>query len=169
MVPCSLYAVLALTALFLRTTTQLALFVIGAAALGLLLVGIHNAWDTVTHVLVGSSPAMRRRPSDTREAKLDVKSSGSQPSGKGLGEYFIGTARNPSIVCSKQPIRHAWSPRDFWLDAHVSPKRCPWMRREFDAGGRASFRRGCSRPRRSFRTRQPPLWRCATGRLACAG
>ena len=55
LLPCSIYAALALTALFLRTTTQLALFVIGAAALGLLLVGIHNAWDTVTHVLVGSS------------------------------------------------------------------------------------------------------------------
>jgi hypothetical protein len=55
LLPCSIYAALTLTALFLRTATQLALFVIGAAALGLLLVGIHNAWDTVTHVLVGSS------------------------------------------------------------------------------------------------------------------
>ena len=55
LLPCSIYAALALTAVFLRTTTHLALFVIGAAALGLLLVGIHNAWDTVTHVLVGSS------------------------------------------------------------------------------------------------------------------
>ena len=55
LLPCSIYAALALTAPFLRTTTQLALFVIGAAAFGLLLVGIHNAWDTVTHVLVGSS------------------------------------------------------------------------------------------------------------------
>jgi hypothetical protein len=53
--PCSIYAVLALAALFLRTTTQLALFVIGGAALGLLLIGIRNAWDTVTHIVVVGS------------------------------------------------------------------------------------------------------------------
>ncbi len=50
--PCSAYAALAVAALLLRTTTQAAVFVIGAAALGLLLIGIHNAWDTVTHVVV---------------------------------------------------------------------------------------------------------------------
>jgi len=53
--PCSLYAALGLAALFLRTTTQVALFVIGGAALGLLLLGIHNAWDTVTYIVVGGS------------------------------------------------------------------------------------------------------------------
>jgi hypothetical protein len=52
--PCSIYAALALAALFLRTTTRLALFVIGGAALGLLLIGIRNAWDSVTHIVVGS-------------------------------------------------------------------------------------------------------------------
>ena len=52
--PCSVYAALALSAVFLRTT-QLAEFVIGAAALGLLLIGIHNAWDSVTHIVVTSS------------------------------------------------------------------------------------------------------------------
>ncbi len=50
--PCSAYAALVVAALLLRTTTQAALFVIGAAALGFLLIGIHNAWDTVTHVVV---------------------------------------------------------------------------------------------------------------------
>lgn len=55
LLPSSVYVTLALAAVFLHTHTQLALFVIGAAALGLLLIGIHNAWDTVTHVLVGSS------------------------------------------------------------------------------------------------------------------
>ena len=51
-VPCSAYAALAVAAVLLRTTTQAALFVIGAAALGFLLIGIHNAWDTVTHIVV---------------------------------------------------------------------------------------------------------------------
>lgn len=58
--PCSAYAALALAAAVLRTNTQPALFVIGAAALGLLLIGIHNAWDTVTHIVV-------------RDARDDVK------------------------------------------------------------------------------------------------
>lgn len=53
LLPGSLYAALALAALLLRRTTQLALFGIGGAALGLLLLGIHNAWDTVTYIVVG--------------------------------------------------------------------------------------------------------------------
>ncbi len=53
--PCGVYAALALAALFLRVANAPALFVIGAAALGLLLIGIHNAWDTVTHLVVGGS------------------------------------------------------------------------------------------------------------------
>ena len=53
--PCSSYAVLALAALLLQTTTEVALFGIAGAALGLLLLGIHNAWDTVTYIVVGGS------------------------------------------------------------------------------------------------------------------
>jgi hypothetical protein len=54
-VPCSLYAALGLAALFLRTTIQGPLFVIAGTALGLLLLGIRNAWDTVTHLVVQGS------------------------------------------------------------------------------------------------------------------
>jgi hypothetical protein len=46
------YAVLAITAPFLRTNTRVALFAVAAAALGLLFIGIHNAWDTITHIVV---------------------------------------------------------------------------------------------------------------------
>jgi hypothetical protein len=53
--PCSVYAALALAAVFLGTSTRLAELVIGAAALGLLLIGIHNAWDSVTHIVVTGS------------------------------------------------------------------------------------------------------------------
>ena len=49
--PCSAYVVLALAAGFLLVKTELALFVVAAAALGLLLIGIHNAWDSVTHLV----------------------------------------------------------------------------------------------------------------------
>lgn len=54
LLPCSVYAALALAALFLRESTVTAMLVIGAAALSLLLVAVHNAWDTVTHIVVVS-------------------------------------------------------------------------------------------------------------------
>jgi len=51
--PTGVYAVLELGALMLPGATTAALYVIGAAALALLFVGIHNAWDTVTHLVAG--------------------------------------------------------------------------------------------------------------------
>jgi hypothetical protein len=53
--PGGAYAALTLGALFLRVSPATALFVIGATALGLLLIGIHNAWDAVTHLVIGAS------------------------------------------------------------------------------------------------------------------
>jgi hypothetical protein len=50
--PCTAYVALALAALLLGVNTQLAAFLIGGAALALLLIGIHNAWDTVIHIVV---------------------------------------------------------------------------------------------------------------------
>ena len=58
--PCSAYAALAVAALLLSARTETAVFVVGAAALGLLLVGIHNAWDTVTHIVVTGGHAEQR-------------------------------------------------------------------------------------------------------------
>jgi hypothetical protein len=49
------YTALAATAAWLRGAPQEALFGVGASTLGLLLIGIHNAWDTVTHLVVPSS------------------------------------------------------------------------------------------------------------------
>ncbi len=47
-------------ALFLQSKSRSALVAIGGAALALLLVGVHNAWDAVTHIVVsrthGESP-----------------------------------------------------------------------------------------------------------------
>jgi hypothetical protein len=53
--PCGVYVAVAAGALFLRTADGRAMFVIAAAALGLLFIGIHNAWDTVTHIVVTGS------------------------------------------------------------------------------------------------------------------
>lgn len=66
--PCAAYAALTLAAIILRTRIQTASFVIAAAALGLLLIGVHNAWDTVTHIVMtvptdgDEKPDKPRRP-----------------------------------------------------------------------------------------------------------
>jgi len=53
--PCVVYAALTVTAAVLPGHLRAASLVIGAAALGLLLIGIHNAWDSVTHLVVTTS------------------------------------------------------------------------------------------------------------------
>lgn len=50
--PCCAYAAILVGALLLEVLTSAALFMIAGAALGLLLIGIHNAWDTVTYLVV---------------------------------------------------------------------------------------------------------------------
>ena len=53
LLPLMAYAILTGSAFAARPYTRLALFTVGAAALLLLFVGIHNAWDAVTyHVFV---------------------------------------------------------------------------------------------------------------------
>jgi hypothetical protein len=53
LLPLAAYGMLAGSALEARSDIRAAMFLVGAAALVLLFVGIHNAWDTVTyHVFV---------------------------------------------------------------------------------------------------------------------
>ncbi len=55
LLPFAAYAVLAISAYAARSHARPALFLVGAAALLLLFIGIHNAWDAVTyHVFVRS-------------------------------------------------------------------------------------------------------------------
>ena len=55
LLPFAAYAVLALSAYAAHSYARPALFLVGATALLLLFIGIHNAWDTVTyHVFVRS-------------------------------------------------------------------------------------------------------------------
>jgi len=50
--PATAYAVLALSAaFFLHRNEQVELALVGTAALSLLLIGIHNAWDSITHIV----------------------------------------------------------------------------------------------------------------------
>lgn len=46
------YGVLLAAALFVRAFELDALFIIAAAALSFLFIGIHNAWDTVTYIVI---------------------------------------------------------------------------------------------------------------------
>lgn len=71
LLPAAAYAVLAGAAIALRVSPQPALFVIGGAALLLLFIGIHNAWDAVTYIAVVRGPQQddgaARQPPDTVE------------------------------------------------------------------------------------------------------
>jgi lipid-A-disaccharide synthase-like uncharacterized protein len=51
LLPLAAYAGLAGSAFAARPPARTALFLVGAAALMLLFTGIHNAWDTVTHLV----------------------------------------------------------------------------------------------------------------------
>jgi hypothetical protein len=51
LLPLVAYAMLAGSAFAARSSARPALFLVGAAALLLLFIGIHNAWDTVTHLV----------------------------------------------------------------------------------------------------------------------
>lgn len=51
LLPLVAYAILAGSAFAARSHARTALFLVGAAALLLLFIGIHNAWDTVTHLV----------------------------------------------------------------------------------------------------------------------
>jgi len=59
------YVSLVVGALILTTSTTVALFIIGGVALLLMFVGIHNAWDTVTYLVVEYS-----RQRETRTTAL---------------------------------------------------------------------------------------------------
>jgi hypothetical protein len=60
--PLFAYALLLIAAITLRSYPHRVLFVIGAVAILLLFVGIHNAWDTVTYITFEKLPA--REPED---------------------------------------------------------------------------------------------------------
>jgi hypothetical protein len=67
LLPFAAYATLAIAAYATLNHVRVALFGVGAAALLLLFIGIHNAWDSVTyHVFVKrrGQPEAKRRPAE---------------------------------------------------------------------------------------------------------
>ena len=63
--PLVAYATLLVTAFVLQRSAATSLFVIGATALLLLFVGIHNAWDAVTYIALN----LLRERHDTGRAR----------------------------------------------------------------------------------------------------
>ncbi len=75
MLPLIAYALLLISAILLRSYSHPALFVMGATALLLLFIGIHNAWDTVTFIAVGGleSQEAANTAGDQDEQKREVE------------------------------------------------------------------------------------------------
>ena len=65
--PLVAYIAVLIAAVSVPRASTLSLFAIGAAALLLLFVGVHNAWDTVTYILIHRWEARRRRPRESHD------------------------------------------------------------------------------------------------------
>jgi len=65
--PAVAYGLLAFASLTLRAAPHASLFVIAAAVLLLLFIGIHNAWDTATYLVTRDD----EKPDDTKKAPAD--------------------------------------------------------------------------------------------------
>ena len=74
LLPLVAYAVLVLSALAARVYTSEVLFVVGAATLLLLFLGIHNAWDNIVyHVFVRSGMRDTKAEPDSDETAENNK------------------------------------------------------------------------------------------------
>lgn len=62
LLPLIAYGSLLASALMLQDDPQPALFVVGAALLLLLFIGIHNAWDTITYIVAGEQESHLDEP-----------------------------------------------------------------------------------------------------------
>jgi lipid-A-disaccharide synthase-like uncharacterized protein len=68
--PLSAYALLLIAGILLRSYPRQVLFLVGANALILLFIGIHNAWDTVTYIAI-EHLQKEEPPHETEEIKGD--------------------------------------------------------------------------------------------------
>ena len=66
--PIAAYAILALAAIAALSHAREALFGIGAAALLLLFIGIHNAWDASSIMYISASAAAKTMNADDRQS-----------------------------------------------------------------------------------------------------
>ncbi len=61
LLPLTAYSIILIAAALAGVHVEGALFAVATAALGLLFIGIHNAWDTVVWIVVNSKPELRDR------------------------------------------------------------------------------------------------------------
>ena len=73
LIPFISYAVLLAAAIILGRSTTVALFLIGGISITLLLAGIHNAWDTVTYIVIDRF-LPDTKPDSAPEASPDAES-----------------------------------------------------------------------------------------------
>ncbi len=66
------YGVLLISAIILIGRTVLALFLTGTTSLLLIMIGIHNAWDTVTYIAVATHEQAARKNSAKKESQKHV-------------------------------------------------------------------------------------------------
>ena len=59
LLPLTAYLMILTATLLAGIHTRGAFFAVASAALGLLFIGIHNAWDTVVWIVVNSKPELR--------------------------------------------------------------------------------------------------------------
>ncbi|HWJ12267.1 MAG TPA: hypothetical protein VNS10_00920 [Gemmatimonadaceae bacterium] len=62
LLPLVAYSIILIAAILAELHTLGAFFAVATAALGLLFIGIHNAWDTVVWIVVNAKPDLRNRP-----------------------------------------------------------------------------------------------------------
>jgi hypothetical protein len=67
LLPAAAYALLASAAVALRFSPHPALFAIATAALLLLFIGIHNAWDAVTYIVMRNTPQANKSAASTAD------------------------------------------------------------------------------------------------------
>jgi hypothetical protein len=80
--PLLAYAFLLIAAIVLARYPQRALFVVGATALLLLFIGIHNAWDTVTYIVVGGMQPPKEQGPEIRDQRSEIRSQRSEIRGQ---------------------------------------------------------------------------------------
>jgi len=103
--PILAYAALALGGLQVSRTLASALFVIGGATLLLVFVGIHNAWDTVTYVMVDRAREKQAGAAGTTAAGSPSVSSGRAPHPATRSEIVAALESNAeSIATSFSPL-----------------------------------------------------------------
>jgi len=61
LLPLTAYSTILISMLMAGIPTRGAFFAVAIAALGLLFIGIHNAWDTVVWIVINSKPELRDR------------------------------------------------------------------------------------------------------------